>query len=763
MSIRVLLFALTIIIVLSGCSNTRKLAGDQMLYTGRTKVDIKTDQKLKKTSSVKFMVESVTNHKINNSLFGKRILPPIGLWVHNYCKPKKIKKSGNWFYNTFSSNPILISDVNPELRAQKLENELFDQGYFQAKVWAEVDTNKKNTKKAKVSYYVDLTSPYFLNQVIFEDPADPIDTLLGKYKFKGIIKEGEQFNFSELKTARIDLSRKIQENGYYYFISDYLISKADTTIGKNKMDLFIGKKKDLPLGVYSQYQINNIIIKISKSSTGKPVIADTSFYNDVTIISDGLILKPEVLVNSLNFKSGDTYSYSKYQQSINNLNNLGLFKYVNITYKPVNSDSLSGLLDIRIDILVADNINFDIEVNLVAKSNAYFGPAVSTGVAHINAFHGAEKLQVRLNGGFEWQWGTKSENQLGTYSYEYGLNVALVYPRIILPEFFKRQTPLISKHTGINTGLNILNRAAYYRMYSAQAGLNYQWGARKEIQHTFYPVYINSVNLLETTPEFDSTVNENIYIKKSFEEQFILGFRYDFSFNNSFNLKPSNFYFLAGISTSGNLIDLFTSRNKSDSERPYYFMNNIYSQFIKLTSDFRYYRNAFNSSIVFRLYAGVGIPYGNSAALPYVEQFFSGGAYSIRGFTSRYLGPGSYYEESDDYIDQSGDLKLESNIEYRFKMSKVLNGAIFLETGNIWLINEDVNRPGSQFNINTFYNELAVGSGLGLRFDFTFFVLRLDYGVPLRNPYKTEDRNWLFGTDNIFSEGKFHLAIGYPF
>ena len=167
--------------------------------------------------------------------------------------------------------------------------------------------------------------------------------------------------------------------------------------------------------------------------------------------------------------------------------------------------------------------------------------------------------------------------------------------------------------------------------------------------------------------------------------------------------------------------------------------------------------------MVMRLYAGIGLPYLNSTVLPYVEQFFSGGAYSIRGFTARYLGPGSYHEDKSGYIDQSGDMKLEANLEYRFSISKVLKGAFFLETGNIWLINEDENRPGSGFDPSTFIDELAVGSGAGLRFDFNFFVLRTDLGFPIRNPYPTDGKNWLFGTKNIWSDMHFYLAIGYPF
>ena len=372
--------------------------------------------------------------------------------------------------------------------------------------------------------------------------------------------------------------------------------------------------------------------------------------------------------------------------------------------------------------------------------------------------------RVGLTGGFEWQWGTKSESQLGTYSYQFGINSGLTFPRISIPFMQVKRNQLVTQRTSMAFDVSLLNRIAYYKMMSAKTLLQYQWGKTSNVQHSFTPVYVNSVNLLGTTPAFDSVVNDNIYIKKSFEEQFIIGPRYEFTYNNTLESRPHNFMFIGGISTSGNVIDIFASMNKSDEERPYYFLKNIYSQFIKVTSDLRYYRNGYNKSLVLRLYAGVGLPYGNSTALPYVEQFFSGGAYSNRGFTARYLGPGSYHEEDQSgYIDQSGDIKLEGNIEFRFDMSKVLKGALFIDAGNIWLVNEDINRPGAKFNPRTFYEQLAVSAGIGLRFDFSFFVLRTDFGLPIRNPYKTNDEYWLFGSDNLLSGTLFHLAIGYPF
>ncbi len=401
---------------------------------------------------------------------------------------------------------------------------------------------------------------------------------------------------------------------------------------------------------------------------------------------------------------------------------------------------------------------------MVMKSTGYIGPALSAGVSHLNAFKGAENMNVALRAGFEWQWGPAVENQLGAISYNYGISYGLTYPRIILPGKRKnRFNSILNQQTSMNLDLNMLNRTAYYTMFSARTNLEYKWKQTEKIQHAISPIYINSVNLIATTPAFDSVVDNNIYIRKSFEEQFIFGMKYDFKYDNTHITRPRNLFFQAGISTSGNLIDLFESIGKDEADRPYSFLNNIYSQYVKLITDFRYYFNGYHKTLAMRFYAGVGLPYRNSRVLPYVEQFFSGGAYSIRGFVARTLGPGSYHEVDNAYIDQSGDVKLEWNLEYRFLISKTVNGALFLETGNIWLINEDEDRPGANFDFNTFYDQLAVGTGFGLRFDFNFFVLRTDLGFPLRTPYVTDDSNWLIGTNKSLRNSLFYIAIGYPF
>ena len=256
--------------ILSGCSNTRFLSEDQILYTGRKKVEIIKSEDEIKALPVRNYVESITNHKVNNSLFGYRVLPPVGLWVHNYIKVDKGKKFKKWLYKTLSSDPVLMSDVNPELRSSKIENDLFDMGYFNSNAWSVVDTNRRNPHKAKVTYFINLTSPFHYYKIVADTVTDQIDSLIRKDKIMTEIKTGEQFNLEKIKTSRANLSRRIQDSGYFYFTPEYIEIKADTLVGKNLMNLMIGKKMNLPETVTSIYKINNIdIINLQKSdSTG---------------------------------------------------------------------------------------------------------------------------------------------------------------------------------------------------------------------------------------------------------------------------------------------------------------------------------------------------------------------------------------------------------------------------------------------------------------------------------------------------------------
>ena len=752
---------ISILLVLGGCSNTRFLAEDELLYTGQKKVTVSNEPEDMPSATRRQLLQSGSSQKPNNSIYNRRILPPVGLWTYNHWKKEERNSFGNWLYNTLSAPPVLVSDINPELMAQKMENDLFDQGYFQARAWSRVDTSTRNVRKAMVEYMVEVGPSYNYREVEIDSALLSIDTLLQVDDFVKQIKAGDQFDVSKLTEARSGITGQFQNLGYYYFNHDFIELNADTALGNNQLDLNLGPRSELPESVLSKYSIGQIEVYLSKSSDSVEAVPASFRYKDILIYTEGNYLKPEVIQDALYFTSGDLYSKASHQRTMVRLNNLGVFSFVKINYLPSVLDSLANEMDVRIELVMADQINFHLETDLVMKSTGFIGPGVTVGISNTNALGGAEKFQVDLTGGIEWQWGASDESQIGTFSYEFGINSGLTFPKLLLPWKYSGHRDLLSQETTINLNFDVLNRTEYYSMFSALTNLKYSWGKKQAIRHTYTPVYLNSVSVLQTTPAFDSIVDENIYIQKSFEEQFIFGMRYEFNYDNTFKRKPQNMYFSVGASTSGNFLDLLAGIGKDESERPYEVINTVYSQHVKLSTDFRYYLNGYNKTLAMRMYAGIGIPYLNSTVLPYVEQFFSGGAYSVRGFAARYLGPGSYYEEENSYIDQSGDMKLEANLEFRFGISRVTKGALFIDTGNIWLINEDENRPGSQFHFNIFYDQLAVGTGVGLRFDFNFFVLRTDFGIPLRTPYVQDDSNWVSG--NPFSRTMFYFAIGYPF
>jgi outer membrane protein assembly factor BamA len=758
-----LLFALAAMI-LESCSNTRYFTGDQMLYTGKKTIFISDSAKLPDRSVVQ-LTESVTAFKPNNALGGKRVLLPVGLWIYNYRKPTEKKESPGWFYRTLAKEPVLVSKVNPGGRCQKLESELFSKGYFHSRVWASIDTSRRNPRKAGIIYTIKPDKPFRYHEISFVPPADNVDSVINSFQPDLVLKPNDVFDLGKIKSETKKINARLLEEGYFYFNPTYMKWTADTTRLPYRIDLRIGKNTDLSPNAYRKYFIDDITVRINQTvdSLHLPQPEDTVYFDGISLIAAGEPVKPKVISRAIYFREGDLYSAVMQQQTMKHLNSYGIFKYLNLQFVP-DPDSLVPQLDLSVELTPMKNISLDLEANVVTKSTGFSGPGFAATLAHGNLSRGANRLQLKLDGGFEWQWSNNSSSTLGTVSYNVGISSSITFPRIIKPFTLFNTSRFSLPQTSVTLGWEFMNKIQYYRMSSSNLGFGYQWKKPDKITHAFNPLFFNSIVLLETTPEFDSILDANPYIRKSFEEQFIAGMKYSFIYDNSTTKQANGFYFQAGISTAGNLIDLFYKPSTDEQERPYSIAGNVYSQFLKLSTDIRYYRNIRDMSFVFRLYSGVGLPYSNSVVMPYVEQFYSGGSNSIRAFIARSLGPGSLEpDENSDIIDQTGDIKLEGNFEYRLKLSKVIHGAIFLDAGNVWLMNTDESRPGAEFRFDSFADQLAVGTGIGFRFDFNFFILRTDIGFPLRMAYTTDGSNWLRTAQDIVSGYVFNLAIGYPF
>lgn len=742
-------------ILLNACSNTRFLTGDQVLYSGRNKIKIIESENKKTIKKAEEIASQVTYTEPNNSLIGKRVLPPVGLWYYNYRRPEEGKKGG-FFYRNLKTEPVLITNVNPALRCQKVDSELFGNGFFHSETSFTLDTARNNPRKAKISYYVQTGRLFLIDKILNPPALDSIDTLINKYSADLNLKSGDIFNLENIRNEKRKLASKLVEEGYYFFSPENIEIIADTSKIPFRINLLIRKNQQIAPFVAKKYTINRVEVHLKELPGEKP---DTVFYDGLYITGQTSYLKPETISRSILFRQGNIYSETKHKGTIPLLNNYGVFEFVKMQFTV--SDSAGQKMDLLVDLSPKKDVSLNIEGAVQSKSSGFAGPTSEITLAHTNINKGANHLQLKAFGGFEWQWGKGDENDLGANSYNAGLNSSLIFPRLLVPfKNLRENKSLIAKSIG-SLGFEFVNNVRYYRMNSFNAGFGYQWRIKQNITHNFYPFKVNMVSLQKTTAEFDSIVNNNPYVKKSFEEQSIYGMEYNYIFDKS-NAKRNGIYFQGTISTSGNL--LYAINRFGKNEMPYKFLGEVYSQFIKTSVDFRYYTQTTKKGWVFRIYAGTGVSYGNSVVMPYIEQYYSGGSNSLRGFTARSLGPGSYKPvDYNGIIDQTGDIKLEMNSEFRFPMSEIMYGALFFETGNVWLLNPDENRPGAQFSFSTFANQLAVGTGAGLRFDFDFFVLRTDLGLPLRYPYKTGNSNWVENAGEMFSRFKFNLAIGFPF
>ncbi len=756
--IMILLLAFAGILLLNGCSNTKFLVKEQVLYTGRKKIEVVGEASKKEKSIAKEKAAGVTTFSPNNAILGKRVLPPLRLWVYNYQKPEEGQKPG-WMFRKFAEEPVLVSTVDPAMRCRKIESDLFSIGYFNSKSWFELDTAANNPKKAGINYFVEIKTPIRINRVVYAPPADSVDEQINTTEENLSIKPGDYLNLENIRTEKRKIAASLTENGYYFFSPEYIEIIADTTRSEYNADLLIRKKPQIPEYALKKYTIDKIRVRFSGHHLNEPVSNDTIEHEGIELLHLNGYLKPEVVTRSILFRKGDIYSTTKHLGTIPLLNNYGVFEFLRMQF--IVSDSTRQKMDLQIDLSTQKDVSLNLEANIQSKSSGFAGPTSEITLSHANIARGANRLQFKTFGGFEWQWGKRGSTDLGSNSYNAGLNSSYTVPRLLLPfRLSEKNRSVVGKTIGL-VGYEYVNNVRYYRMNSLNTSFSYQWKKKPNITHMLTPLKINIVSLRQTTSQFDSIVNSNPYVKKSFEEQSILGTEYNFTFDNS-TRKSNGFYFQGIISTSGNFIDLL--KGSGNNQRPYTILGEVYSQFLKTSVDFRYYPETYKKGFAFRFYAGTGFSYGNSSVMPYIEQFYSGGSNSLRAFTTRSLGPGSYKPvEYNGIIDQTGDIKIELNTEYRFPFSKMVYGAFFLETGNVWLLNEDINRPGAQFNISTFYKQLAVGTGAGLRFDFGFFVLRTDVGLPLRTPYEMGNGYWYKNMGDVFSGFRFNLAIGLPF
>ena len=752
----------------AGCSTTSRLGSDEVLYTGVKKITVESVDGEDVPGSVESAVKDPLNVKPNNPLYSPYIRTPfpVGLWAYNHLYSEKREEEGRrqgWLYRQLAKEPVLISDVKPDQRMELVRDILDNLGYFGSSANYET-LPQKNPKKAKLRYQVTVAEPWFYSRIAFPEVCCPVTERIESLKSTSFLQPGEQYNIDTLRAERIRITNILRNESYYYFRPDYLEYLADTLQERYKVDLRMITAEGIPPAAMQPYRVGRVAVDFSNPEGGD---RDSTEYNGIKIsYQKPLKLRPKILARALTIRPGEPSRVDDINRTLTNLNKLGIFRYVNMSVPPVDSLKGADSMDMTISAAFDMPLNAELEVDFSSKSNSFIGPGATFTLRNKNFLRGGEHFSVKLNASYEWQTGNTSSqlNASTINSYEVGVKTSLMVPRMVAPRFIPRSKRYDDKTT-FQVGASVMNRPDFFTMLSASASVSYDFQSSPYSYHNLTPFKLTYNNLLRTTAEMDDLLNNNEALKRSFENQFIPSLSYTYTYDRNIGKdRRDRIIWQTMAMEAGNVIS--SVQGLFGVDRPRKMFGSLFSEFVKGTTEIKYYKAVGEkNTLAVRLMAGAGHAYGNIPELPYSEQFYIGGANSIRAFTIRSLGPGSFRPDPSEtygYFDQTGDFKLEANVEFRFNLLGGLNGAVFVDAGNIWLLEEDPKRPGAKLGDGKFFDDVALGTGLGLRFDISFLVIRADLGIGLHAPYDTGKSGYY----NIprFKDGLgFHLAIGYPF
>lgn len=740
---------------LTACQTTKYVPEGKYLLD---KVAIKSDVKSIPKSEIKSYLRQTPNASI------------LGFWklqldIYNLSNPDTSK----WINRSLRKIGDAPEVYNPNLTSMSLyqiERFMNNKGYFDADVSSDMEVKKR---KAKVTYIVKGNSPYVLHDYQVDLEHEDLQRIASDTT-SSYVKRGMLFDSNVLDAERARITKQMKNLGFYFFEKDYLAYVADSALGNNSVNLQLHLSNNVLLApdsvrekLFTKCKIKSVSIHTDYDplqwNSGAARMLDTLRRDDY-LISYGKKrnFRPQALISNCLIIPGQYYSMKTVEQTYVNFNAMSAIKYVNILFREVEP----GWLHCVIVTTPAKTQAFSVEGE-GTYSAGDFGVAGTLGYQHNNLFRGSEQLSIEGRAAYEWR-------KVGGNALEVGVDASLGFPSFLIPfsskEFRKRD----NAKTNINVSYNFQNRPLEYSRTIASAGINYSWFRNPALRHSFDLVDFSYVYLPWISDEFkDYFLNNQSVLKYSYEDHFIMRWAYNGSYSTYNERHPLKNYVSMryGVETAGNLLyginHLFKMKPSEDGS--YKVFNIRYSQYAKADFDIAFHQIIDeNNRFVYHAALGVGVPYGNSASLPFEKRYYSGGANSVRGWSVRTLGPGTFRTEDTriDFNNQSGDIKLDLNMEYRVKIVSVLEGALFLDAGNIWTIKEYDTQPGGAFRFDSFYKQIAVAYGVGVRLNLSFFILRLDFGVKLHDPALADEQRWRI-KPKWKDDMAFHFAIGYPF
>ena len=754
------------------CSTTKNLPEGETLYTGIDKLEVVNEDKTPAGVLALTEVEAALAYPPNNAIFGSSSMRwpiPFGLWVYNGFEKYQDKKGlGRWIFDHLGTSPVLMSSVNGETRAKVATNLLRDYGYFNGSVSYE-EVPQKDPKKAKVNYIIDMAQPYFLDSIAYLKYPAYADSLIRTTRSQSVLKSGENFSVLKLEEERQRLSTLFRNHGYYYYRPEFTAYRADTLMKPGHVSLQVVPKTGIPSEAKKQYYLGKTSVYLTGYNDEPPT--DTLNLRTMTLYYNGkkTPIRPSALMRNFFYRKGELFSQDRQTFTQEAIARMGVFRYSEFRYALQDTTSNCDTLNVNMYATFDKPYNAELELNVTTKSTDQTGPGAIFKITRNNFQRMGADLEFEVRGSYEWQTNSNVEgNSSKLNSYELGTSLSLNFPRLILPwKDSDMRRSRYQQKTSFKIYGNLLNRARFFNMLSFGGNVTYEFRKSRTWKHSVAPFQLTFNTLMSTTERFDSIVVGNPSLALSLGDQFIPSMNYTFTYDNA-RLKPRNqLWWETSITSAGNVTSLiYAAMGKKIGEKNKKLLGTPFAQFLKLTSEVRTLMKVGEKQhIAARFMGGVLWSYGNQTIAPYSEQFYIGGANSLRAFTVRSIGPGTYSPGENTkygYLDQTGDIKLEANAEYRFPIFGELYGATFLDAGNVWLMRKDPNRPGGEFTLKNFAKSIALNTGVGVRYDLTFLVIRLDLGIALHVPYETGKSGYY----NIpkFKDGLgFHFAIGYPF
>ncbi|MCY7356254.1 MAG: BamA/TamA family outer membrane protein [Rudanella sp.] len=771
------------------CNIARRLPPNERLYVG-TDINLSADSTISKDDkkNLEGQLKDLARPRPNKTLFG--IPYKVGFY-YLLGEPKKEKGLRAWFRRKFGEAPVLASakaiSSNATIFAGLMENE----GYFRSSVSGKL---VEDGYKARGVYDARVPARYTIDSVLFLVDSTPARRAMFNISPQTLLKVGDPYRFATIQAEQQRISTTLKNRGFYYFQPDYVAFLADSVVGKHKVRLYLAIKPDMPVAAGLPYYIRNLYVypnynlaSVSVNDTNRSLAyvakGDTSLRR-VFIVDSARLYKPQLFNDILSLKPGRRYSSRAQDLTLSRFINVGTFKFVRNRFAPIQQGD-SSFLDVHYYLTPYPKKSIRAEIAGTSRSNSLVGSELTLSILNRNFFKRAEQLSLNLTGGIEVPIAALG---LVTRTYRYGATLNLTAPRLIVPFRIRYDQRQSLPKTLITLGYEAINRYKYYTLNSFNGSYGYAFRTNQRVEQTFTPFSINYLRVGNLGPFSDSLAinpeTAGFYNQLLFSEQIIMSSLYTISYSSSPRTNSPNTYRVQfGAETAGNLASLLI--RPTDGYEVGRIFEVPYAQYLKLDLDTRYYSHITPGiSWANRFLAGIGLPYGNINIMPLVKQYFSGGSNSLRGFRPRTVGPGQITREFDGqgfvFQDGGGDIKLEANTELRPKINQYLQGALFIDVGNVWLKDkanatlygelDSLGRPLSNIIFSrNFLKELAVSGGIGLRIDLSYFLFRLDLGIPLRKPDRPEGQRWVLDEINLRSRDWrrqnliLNVAVGYPF